>query len=73
MMAYSLKQFTGHEDHGEFGASKRILKILTDRRMLNTAVFIARTFGGIPLGPRRFMHIEKVTKDVLDKLQEIPT
>ena len=71
MIAYTLKQHVGRHDCGEHGASKRLAAILKDRNTKNTVVFVARTYGGIPLGPRRFLHIEKVARNALNNLQEL--
>ena len=35
MLAYAVKSYTGHHDNGEYGASKKMLNILTDRGMNN--------------------------------------
>ena len=68
MLAYAIKKYMGHQDDGEFGAGKRIQQILLSRGHNNTAVFVTREYGGFHLGKRRFLHIEAVTHDVLDKL-----
>ena len=44
--------------------------MLFDRNSTKTAVFVARTYGGIPLGPKRFIFIEKAARDALNKLVE---
>ena len=63
-----VKNYTGYHDNGEHGASVKLQKILLDRCLNNTAVFVTREFGGIHLGPRRFLHIEKVARAALDEL-----
>ena len=68
MMAYTLKNFTGNQDNGEFGASKKLLQILLSRGYANTAVFVTHEYGGIHLGQRRFLHIEKAAKEALNKI-----
>ena len=42
VMAYSVKTYTGHQDNGEYGASRRLLDILTTGKRKNVAIFIAR-------------------------------
>ena len=68
-LAYKVKQHSGNHDHGEHGASCRMLQILNDRVENNVALFVTCEFGGIHLGPRRFVHIEKVAKEALDELR----
>ena len=70
IMAYVTKDHTGGHDHGEHGASRRILQILQDRNSSHTALFVTRVYGGIPLGPKRFLHIEKVAREALNNMQE---
>ena len=69
MLAYRLKMHTGQNDDGEHGASKRLMKILDERKLGNIAVFVTREYGGSHLGPRRFVHIKKVARDALTELQ----
>ena len=68
MMGYHVKSYTGFHDHGEHAAGPKILKILTERNLPNTVVFVTRNFGGIHIGPRRYIHIERVTRDALNLL-----
>ena len=68
MMAYTVKNFSGNQDDGEFGASKRLLELLGDRK--NLAIFVAREYGCTHLGQRRFIYIDKVAKEALASLDE---
>ena len=68
ILAYKIKDFDGYHDDGEHGAGHRLVKMLHDRNSHNTAVFVTREYGGIHLGTRRFIHIEKVARDALDIL-----
>ena len=69
VMSYKVKSYTGHADNGEYGAGRRVQKILLDSENANTVLFVSRVFGGIQLGLRRFLHIEKVARQALDMLQ----
>ena len=68
MLAYSVKTFTGSHDDSEYAASNRMLNILLNHTSADTAVFVMREYGGIHISPRCFLHIEKLTKDALKKL-----
>ena len=68
IMAYHVKSFTGHCDHGEYGAGRRLLGILMNQGYADTVVFVTRDYGGIQLGQRRFLFIEKVAKQALNML-----
>ena len=68
--AYHVKSHWGHHDDGEHGAARRLLKILEDRMMSNVAVFVTREYGGIHLGPRRYINIEKVAREVLNEMHQ---
>ena len=69
MMAYAIKQHSGYHDDGEHMAGKRISSILADRVTTNTVIFVSRIYGGVHLGPKRFLLIEKVAREALNKLQ----
>ena len=45
MSAYKVKQYQGYHDNGEHAAVKRLMKILNDRNLQNTAVFVSRVYG----------------------------
>ena len=47
ILAYAMKNYTGYCDMGEYGAGAKILDILTQRGMNNTALFVTREYGGI--------------------------
>ena len=69
MMAYTVKHYTGHHDHG---ASRKMLQILSNRCTHNAALFVTREYGGVQLGPRRFMFIETVAHEALNLLENQP-
>ena len=71
MVAYHVKSHWGYHDHGEHGAGVKLQKILESRLMNNMAVFVTREYGGIHLGPRRFLHIEKVTREALNEMNSM--
>ena len=72
MLAYILKpQQTGWQDDNEFGAGEKIMQILQDQSLKHTAVFVMRKFSRVHLGPRRFMYIQKVAREALEKLKDI--
>ena len=68
MVSYAIKHHSGHHDDSEHGASKRLLSILQDRNARNMAVFVARYYGGLHLGPKRFVYIEKAAKEAFNLL-----
>ena len=71
MLAYAVKTYVGHHDNGEHGAGSRMLNMLTQQGATNTAVFVTRDYGGIHLGQRRFLYIDKVTREALNSIQSI--
>ena len=71
ILAYSVKSYTGHHDHGEHTAGSKILQILLQKKMNNVAVFVTWDYGGIHIGQRRFLHIEKCARDALDALIDV--
>ena len=70
ILGYKVKNFEGYHDDGEHAAGNKLLQILHDRKSSNTAVFVTRDFGGIHLGIRRFVHIEKAAREALNLLLE---
>ena len=66
VLAYTVREYTGHHHDGEFGVSPRLLKVLKDKQCSNTAVFVTRIYGGLKLGPRRHVYIEKVAREALN-------
>ena len=68
MAAYVVKQYNRYHDNGEHSAGRKIAAILADRNSTNTVVFVSCVFGGIPLGSKRFLHIEKAAKNALNIL-----
>ncbi|EXJ71507.1 uncharacterized protein A1O5_05315 [Cladophialophora psammophila CBS 110553] len=55
---------TGSEDDGEKYAGKRLERLLTDLDVEGVVV-VARWYGGVLLGPVRFMHIEDVAREAI--------
>ena len=56
----------GHEDDGEHGASKNILRCMQQEGINNTLICVSRHYGGRDLGPVRFKHYEDATKAVFE-------
>ena len=69
VMAYAVKQYSGYHDNGEHTAGKRLAAILMERNLKDTAIFVARIYGGQHIGPKRFLHIEKSARDAINELQ----
>ena len=70
-LGYTVKNYSGHQDDAEYSAGKRLLEMVQTNGCKDVALFISREFGGIHLGPRRFLLIERVAKEALNKLQAI--
>lgn len=70
IMAYTimLPAATGYQDDGEHSAGMKIHSLMNTKRAQNTAVFVARNFGGVHLGPARFDCINLVAGQALDAL-----
>ena len=68
MMAYRVKNYSGYHDDREHAAGKKLNSLLAVRNASNVAVFVARVFSGIHIGPKRFLLIEKAAKEALDAL-----
>ncbi|XP_062573517.1 uncharacterized protein LOC134235401 [Saccostrea cucullata] len=58
----------GYCDDGEFGAGRKMLKILQDENFTNVSVVISRMMGK-HLGPKRFDIMEKALFDALKELR----
>ena len=68
VMAYTVKQYQGHADHGEYGAGLNLSKCLELRGCKDTILFVTREYGGIHLGQRHHIIIEKVAREALNSL-----
>eukprot|EP00177_Eucheuma_denticulatum_P006346 GFKZ01011565.1.p1 GENE.GFKZ01011565.1~~GFKZ01011565.1.p1 ORF type:complete len:292 (-),score=38.54 GFKZ01011565.1:471-1346(-) len=55
------------DDDGEKGAGKCILFVLQQMGVMNCVVVVSRWFGGVLLGPTRFRHICKVSRDLIEE------
>ena len=55
-------------DDGEYGAGKRLLKLLRDQNIINKIVIVTRWYGGKHMGPRRFDCITEVANKALQAL-----
>lgn len=75
MAAYRIPgtDFTNNQgviDDGEHGGGRALMKVLFKEKSENTAVFVARYYGGKHLGVARFQAIEKAAKSAMDKATE---
>ena len=68
LMAYRINGVTGSCDDGEHGGGIRLQKLLVERDENNVVVFIAREYGRVLLGARRFTHILAKAREVLNTL-----
>jgi putative IMPACT (imprinted ancient) family translation regulator len=72
ILAYRLQLSDGnfmeeYHDDGETYAGNRVLTLLKTLDARNVVVVVTRWFGGQLLGPVRFEHILKCSREVLDK------
>lgn len=54
-------------DDGEGGAGIKIMHFLQDNNVRNVLVVVSRWYGGILLGPARFMYITDAARGVLQQ------
>lgn len=54
-------------DDGEGGAGIKIMHFLQDSNVRNVLVVVSRWYGGILLGPARFMYITDAARGVLEQ------
>ena len=54
-------------DDGEGGAGIKIMHLLQDSNVRNVLVIVSRWYGGILLGPARFMYITDAARGVLQQ------
>lgn len=54
----------GHDDGGEASAGRNLLALL-ETLDVEGAVAVTRWYGGTPLGPARFRHINAVAREAL--------
>ena len=59
-----------NDDDGEHGAGSRLAHLLEMRNETKVLVVVSRWYGGIHLGPKRFVHISNVARDLLAKVQQ---
>jgi len=58
------KLASGYDDDGERYGGERILKVMKSLGIIDAVVVVSRWYGGILLGPPRFLHIETCTEEV---------
>lgn len=54
-------------DDGEGGAGIKIMHLLQDSNVRNVVVIVSRWFGGMLLGPARFMYITDAARGMLNQ------
>ena len=54
-------------DDGEGGAGIKIMHLLQDNNVRNVMIVVSRWFGGMLLGPARFMYITDAARGVLNQ------
>ncbi len=72
MAGYGIKEKDdvkyGNQDDGEYGGSYKILEHLKDEELSGLIVFVARKYGGINIGKKRFTHIKKCAELAVTKM-----
>lgn len=73
MAAYAFREkgkvYHGNCDDREYGGSVKIKNCIFEMQAKNTAVFVARKFGGLHIGFDRFRSIENVSREALTLLE----
>ena len=54
----------GWQDDGDHGMGRQLYNSMKDKGLNNTILFLARDFGGIHMGQRRFQVIGEMVKEV---------
>ena len=67
-IAFRITHHTGSHDDGKYGAGLKLLKFLESSGAKCVTILMVRYYSGVLLGPKRFVHMEKVTKDALVNL-----
>lgn len=62
---------SGLVDDKEHGVGYRILKAIRENKEENVAVFVARKFGGVHLGPLRFDKIRQVSEKAIQLIKQL--
>ena len=72
MAGYGIKDGSnvkyGNQDDGEYGGSYKILEHLKDSELSGIIVFVARKYGGMNIGKKRFTHIKMCTELTVEKM-----
>ncbi len=72
MAGYGIKEREevkyGNQDDGEYGGSYKILEHLKESELCGLIVFVARKYGGINIGKKRFTHIKKCAELAVEKM-----
>ena len=63
--AYRVKKYEGACDDGEHSAGVKLWRLLVAKQKKDQVVFVIRKYGGIHLGPRRFLIYQNMASEVL--------
>lgn len=66
--AYNAEGDDGYQDDAEFGSGFRLLRVLKEAKLYNTAVFVIRYYGGDHLGIQRFQVMKDLAEEAIYKL-----
>ena len=62
VMAYRVGDYEGSCDDEEYFAGDKLLRLLISKNTKNVVTFVARKYGGVHLGPRRFVIYQKMVE-----------
>ena len=70
MCAYSVRvnggDVSGYVDDGEHGGGTKLRSATENKSLTNVSIFVARVYGGVHLGEKRFRCIAQVAKQAID-------
>lgn len=66
--AFIVEGDDGYQDDSEFGSGFRLLHVLKEAKLFNTAVFVVRYYGGEHLGPQRFTVMKELAAEAIYNL-----
>lgn len=65
------EQYSGLVDDREYGSSHKILKAIREESEEGIAVFVARKFGGVHMGPNRFTLISRLATKAIHHMRQV--
>lgn len=63
--AFNAEGEEGYQDDSEFGSGYRLLNVIREVKLFNTAVFVVRYYGGEHLGQQRFSVMKDLAEEAL--------